>query len=132
MQTPHIPDSISYGELDSLLQEATPDLAGGGYMPLSEYEAQIIAQADKVLDFSMEIPNIDPMVHKIMVLKLLVGFGNYLHGLAQRQEDSSEAQRLLMAVGRIHSAHELIQETPLHQSDFTSFDLEDEGESEGV
>ena len=66
-----------------------------------------------------------------MVLKLMAGFGNYLHGLSQRTDDSDERDMFLMRIGELRIAHNTMLEIPLHERDFTADDsLLQEGNSD--
>jgi len=121
MQTPHIPNEISFSDLQGYLKDA-PSNENDSHSDetISAYEERIVRQADDVIKETLEIPNLDPMVHKIMVLKLMSGFGNYLYGLAERTEDSDEREMLLMRIGKLSVAHNTLVEIPLHERDFTA------------
>ncbi len=121
MQTPHIPNEISFADLQGFLKDA-PNNENDSHSDetISAYEERIVEQADAVIQQTLEIPNLDPMVHKIMVLKLLAGFGNYLHGLAERSGDPDERDMAMMHIGKLSVAHNTIVEIPLHERDFTA------------
>jgi len=121
MQTPHIPNEISFSDLQGYLKDAPsnendsrPDET------ISAYEERIVRQADEAIKETLEIPDLDPMVHKIMVLKLMAGFGNYLHGLFEMTEDPDEQRLYLMRIGELRIAHNAMLEIPLHEKDFTA------------
>ena len=121
MQTPHIPNEISFSDLQGFLKDApNNENDSRPNETISAYEERIVEQADAIIQQTLEIPNLDPMVHKIMVLKLLQGFGNYLHGLAERTEDQDERDMGMMHIGKLSVAHNAIVEIPLHERDFTA------------
>ena len=120
MQTPHIPNEISFSDLQSFLKDAPDENHSHPDENISAYEKRICDQADEAIKQTLEIPDLDPMVHKIMVLKLIAGFGNYLHELAQRSEDQDERDLHMMHIGKISAAHNTLVEIPLHERDFTA------------
>ena len=124
MQTPHIPNQISFAALQGLLNDAPNENDSHSDVPSVEnmraYEREICAQADSIIEFSSNIPDLDPLGHKVMILKLLVGFGNYLFSMAQQAGSEEEKTAYLVQVGKVESLHSSLCEIPMHNRDFTA------------
>lgn len=121
MQKPDVPNAISFGALQALMTEAqseTEALPTKPQFDMDEFACLMDKLSSEVIDKSFDIEGFDPMVHKLIVLKLLVYIGEYLSRLGEQSDNPRLQQRYHQLVGRLEIAHEAVMQCPMHTRDF--------------
>ena len=115
MQTPDVPDKISFASLQELMENAPEESNLGSILPFMK---QVVSASELGIDLSFEQLQ-DPLVHKVMALTILVGLARYVREVHRFESDAAAMSR--EDYRKLERAHELIMEVPVHNRDFTSF-----------
>lgn len=117
--TSSVPDSISFDELNSILEERHERDA------ISDFQEHCCQVAQDALDEAIaHIP--DPMVHKLMALLCIRNLARYHDALAETTFDTAGLEAADVAnawtrdCGRLHAAYDLLRTVVLGDNDFTA------------
>ena len=112
-----IPDSISWANLNELLQQAPSDNAAVAGFSRDKLEALAIKHVDAAAEACGH-----PLVHKLMGLMVFVYLSSWLQKLAEiasSNGDLEQAAACMAQVGQLRSAHQLLLMTEISEDDFT-------------
>jgi len=114
-----IPDGVSFADLQGFMQKAQPEKSAELYAGKTQAEVEAIAEK-AIMDTIAECE--DPIIHKVMALKIMANLGDWHSLMAQHQAESGDmetAAAYMADLGQIRSAYLLLRTVSVHQDDFT-------------